>query len=202
MDENIPKPPCKRPPKNEENLFLKWTPVLKYIIKDFIDGKSNLTEVGTQDAPATSTSASNRKYGFTKTTKRLIVFVMGGITYSECRVAYEISKEEQNWEVIIGSSDIFTPESFLEQVKMLNKPIPDEEVVIDVEDNEASNDERDDSETIPICQEVLKRFESSFQWIQKQITRLGRVDFRGEFSRRIPYRLTRRDRQSVPTEEV
>ena len=33
---------------------------------------------------------------------RLIVFIMGGATFSEFRVGYEISNEKKNWEVIVG----------------------------------------------------------------------------------------------------
>ena len=37
-----------------------------------------------------------------KNVPRLIVFIMGGATYSEFRVGYEISNEKKNWEVIVG----------------------------------------------------------------------------------------------------
>lgn len=33
---------------------------------------------------------------------RLLLFVVGGITYSEMRAAYEVTKSGKNWEVIIG----------------------------------------------------------------------------------------------------
>ena len=32
----------------------------------------------------------------------MIVFIMGGATYSEFRIGYEISNEKKNWEVIVG----------------------------------------------------------------------------------------------------
>lgn len=37
-----------------------------------------------------------------KNVPRLIVFITGGITYSEMRCAYEVTKDAKNWEVIIG----------------------------------------------------------------------------------------------------
>ena len=37
-----------------------------------------------------------------KNMPRLLVFVVGGITYSEMRAAYEVTKAVKNWEVILG----------------------------------------------------------------------------------------------------
>ncbi len=37
-----------------------------------------------------------------KNVPRLIVFVLGGVTYSEVRCAYEVTSERKNWEVIVG----------------------------------------------------------------------------------------------------
>ena len=57
--------------------------------------------------------------------------MLGGMCYSECRVGYEITKEKSNkWEVILGSSQILTPEDFLDEVKKLSEPLADEPVVI------------------------------------------------------------------------
>lgn len=48
-----------------------------------------------------------------KNLPRLLVFVVGGICFSEIRAAYEVTNNVKNWEVIIGSSHILTPEKFL-----------------------------------------------------------------------------------------
>ena len=37
-----------------------------------------------------------------KNVPRLIIFVMGGMTYSEMRCAYEVTKDKPSWEVYIG----------------------------------------------------------------------------------------------------
>ncbi|CAB4056788.1 STXBP1 [Lepeophtheirus salmonis] len=47
-----------------------------------------------------------------KNVPRLIVFIVGGATYSEFRCAYEVTKEKKTWEVIIGGSHISTPSHF------------------------------------------------------------------------------------------
>lgn len=113
----------------------RWTPVLKDAIEDAIEekldqkhfpylgGRVAATGFGARAAP------TSMRYGQwhrdknavnVKNVPRLIVFVIGGMSYSEIRTAYEVTKESKNWEVIIGSDHILTPETFLDDLKQLN----------------------------------------------------------------------------------
>jgi len=49
-----------------------------------------------------------------------MVYIMGGTCFSEFRVGYEITNERKNWEVIVGGSQILTPEGFLNKIKGLS----------------------------------------------------------------------------------
>ncbi|XP_067394426.1 syntaxin-binding protein 3 [Emydura macquarii macquarii] len=118
---------------SEETFQLsRWTPVIKDIMEDAIENKLDSKEwpycsqcpaawngsgaVSARQKPKTS-YMDERKSG-----SKLIVFVIGGITYSEMRSAYEVSQAYKSCEVIIGSTHILTPRRLLDDVKMLNRP--------------------------------------------------------------------------------
>jgi syntaxin-binding protein 1 len=50
---------------------------------------------------------------------KVVVFVAGGVTYSEMRSAYELT-ESAGREVIIGSSHLLTPHRYLESLAALS----------------------------------------------------------------------------------
>ncbi|KAI9248929.1 Sec1-like protein [Sporodiniella umbellata] len=54
---------------------------------------------------------------------RLIVFVIGGATYSEIRSVYELA-EDYRRDIFIGTTQILKPSDFVEQMSQLNLPLP------------------------------------------------------------------------------
>ena len=54
--------------------------------------------------------------------RHLVIFILGGITYSECRVAYEVaSSQTPPCDIIVGGSKILTPNDFINDLKNLTK---------------------------------------------------------------------------------
>lgn len=113
----------------------RWTPVVKDIMEDAVEDKLDAKHfpylvgrpVNTGFGRPTPTS---QRYGHwhkeknalnVKQVPRLIVFIGGGLTYSEMRCAYEVTHEFKNWEVIIASDHIITPLQFLKDCKSLKQ---------------------------------------------------------------------------------
>ncbi|XP_042319222.1 syntaxin-binding protein 3 [Sceloporus undulatus] len=120
----------RRDRSSEETYQLsRWTPVIKDIMEDTIENKLDTKEwpycsqcpapwngsgaVSARHKPKTS-HLDERKSG-----SKMIVFVIGGITYSEMRCAYEVSQAYKSCEVIIGSTHIITPRRLLDDIKAL-----------------------------------------------------------------------------------
>jgi len=110
----------------------RWTPMAKDIIEDAIDDKLDnnhfpfLTgqrqSVGGRGAPASARYGQwhkDKKDTQQKNVPRIICFIVGGIGFSEFRAAYEVTNERKNWEIVIGGSEIITPEGFLSNIKAL-----------------------------------------------------------------------------------
>ncbi|KAK4300359.1 hypothetical protein Pmani_027439 [Petrolisthes manimaculis] len=109
----------------------RWTPVIKDIMEDVIENKleeRHFPFLAGRSAVLPRTGApSSVRYAYNwhkdkgaKNMPRLIVFVVGGITYSEMRAAYEVTKSGKNWEVVIGSTHILTPKEFLSDLRNLS----------------------------------------------------------------------------------
>ncbi|XP_051867116.1 syntaxin-binding protein 3 [Pristis pectinata] len=124
--------PVRKDRSAEESYQLsRWTPFIKDIMEDSIANKLDSLDWphcsgcsaawnGSGAVSARQGNKSNlpddRRGGL-----KLIIFVIGGMTYSEMRCAYEVSKASKFCEVIIGSTHILTPTGLLDDLKKLNK---------------------------------------------------------------------------------
>uniref|UniRef100_A0A0N5AZJ2 Syntaxin binding protein 1a n=1 Tax=Syphacia muris TaxID=451379 RepID=A0A0N5AZJ2_9BILA len=114
----------------------RWVPVIKDIMEDAIDDKLDIRHFPFLSGRQTNSSyraPTSARYGqwhkerghqsSFRSGPRLIIFIVGGVTFSEMRAAYEVTKDKKIWEVIIGSDQILTPTSFLQNLRILNKAV-------------------------------------------------------------------------------
>nr|XP_014344968.1 PREDICTED: syntaxin-binding protein 3 isoform X2 [Latimeria chalumnae] len=119
----------------------RWTPIIKDIMEDIIDNKLDSKEWphcsecaaawnGSGAVSARQKTRTNyqedRKNGI-----KLIIFIIGGLAYSEMRCAYEVTKTNTTCEVIIGSTHILTPKGLLDDLKALGKPKDSVSIAVD-----------------------------------------------------------------------
>ncbi|CAI6356255.1 unnamed protein product [Macrosiphum euphorbiae] len=138
VDENNKKPQLAVPRKDrvDENTFQvsRWTPkikdILEYCIEKHLDPDEfpyvSVREHSTEKYKASSSRYNAATWYKPKDSKKecsgIILFIIGGVTYSEMRSVYEVSKNFKNWNIVIGSSHIVTPEDFLKDLSDLGEP--------------------------------------------------------------------------------
>jgi len=125
----------------------RYVPNLKEVIKQLVDNNLSATDypfvrddpgvAGSRASTASSSSAPLKSLKGTATKPRwadkgkkkeenkvqfagprIIVFILGGMTFSEMRTAYEITSKHQRL-CFIGSTHIITPKKFLEDLSQL-----------------------------------------------------------------------------------
>ncbi|KAL0953723.1 hypothetical protein HGRIS_004913 [Hohenbuehelia grisea] len=140
-DKDIKKKLKQKPNNDEEYDLSRFKPLLKTVIEDHFANKLDPTLFPyVKDSPSTAAPSPNiraatptttslrsqkpawhkaaRPTTMSDTRQRMIVFVTGGMTYSEIREAYQLSTA-LNKDIYIGSTHALTPRNFIDDLKVL-----------------------------------------------------------------------------------
>ncbi|XP_030642173.1 syntaxin-binding protein 3 [Chanos chanos] len=134
--------PTRRDRSQEETYSLsRWTPVIKDVMEDAVENKLDTREWPHQSECPSAWNGSRAVSARQKhkasaqddhrSGSRLIIFILGGMSYSEMRCAYEVTQTIKSCEVIIGSSHVLTPTGLLEDIQALSKKPMETFTIID-----------------------------------------------------------------------
>jgi len=139
-----------RPPVQEEEweyVVSRYLPTLYDLILNISNGtlstkdypfyikeeesEARSTSTGTSQskrkAPVATWGGSTENQSLKKVGPRIIVFIAGGLSYSEMRAAAKLTQIPFNLDIILGSTHLIDPPQFLKQVASLHKNTLDEE---------------------------------------------------------------------------
>ena len=92
------------------------------VTNGFTFGRSAPLDIDEIDPPAVQ-SIRKKKVNLNRTKRKIIIFVLGGVSYSEIRVV----KEFPEYQIVVGGSRVFSPLEFVEEILEMSKQneVPD-----------------------------------------------------------------------------